>query len=187
MYGVLFPYLPFGHVWSTVPISTIRSCVEYCSHIYHSAMCGVLFPYLPFGHVWSTVPISTIRSCVEYCSHIWGDAPRSYEIDLLDRVQKRVVSLVGSGLSADLQALSHSTMGNVPLSLRISYLSNVLLLEALAFLNKCIVIQLILLRTGLSFINQAFSLWNSLTNEYFPPDYDLTAFKGRVNNFLLLK
>ena len=31
------------------------------------------------------------------------------------------------------------------------------------------------------------ALWNSLTNECFPPDYDLTGFKGRVNKFLLLK
>ena len=31
------------------------------------------------------------------------------------------------------------------------------------------------------------ALRNSLTNECFPPDYDLIAFKGRVNKFLLLK
>ena len=49
---------------------------------------------------------STIRPCMEYCSHIWDGAPRSHGLDLLDRVQKRVVSLVGSGLSANLQALS---------------------------------------------------------------------------------
>ena len=45
---------------------------------------------------------STIRSCMEYCSHIWGGAPRSHGLDLLDRVRKRVVSLVGSVLSSDL-------------------------------------------------------------------------------------
>ena len=50
---------------------------------------------------------STIRPCMEYSSHIWGGAPRSHGLDLLDRVQKRVVSLVSSGLSSDLQALSH--------------------------------------------------------------------------------
>ena len=42
-----------------------------------------------------------------YYSHIWGGAPRSHWLDLLDRVQKPVVSLVSSGLSSDLQALSH--------------------------------------------------------------------------------
>ena len=49
---------------------------------------------------------STILPCKEYCSHIWGGAPRSHGLDMLDRVQKRVVCLVGSGLSSDLQALS---------------------------------------------------------------------------------
>ena len=105
---------------------------------------------LPFSHVWST-------------AYIWGGAPRSYGLDRLDRVQKQVVSLVGSGLSSDLQArgmllasATSITMGNVPLSLWISYLPNVLLVEALAFLSRCIVIQLILLCAGVSFINQAF-------------------------------
>ena len=50
---------------------------------------------------------STIRRCMEYCSHIWGGATRSHGIDLLDRVNKRVVSLVGSRFSTGLQALSH--------------------------------------------------------------------------------
>ena len=78
---------------------------------------------------------STIQPCMEYCSHIWGGAPRSHGLDLLDRVQKRVVSLVGSGLSSDLQALSQRRdvaslslfykYYYVPLSLRISYLPNV--------------------------------------------------------------
>ena len=109
---------------------------------------------------------STIRPCMEYCSHIWGGAPRFRGLDLLDRVQKRVVSLIGSGLSYDLQALSHRRdvaslslfYKYVPLSLRISCLSSMSLLEALAFLSRCIVIQLILLCVGLSFTNQAFFL-----------------------------
>ena len=93
-----------------------------------------------------------------------GWSSRSHGVDLLDRVLKRVVSLVGSGLSSDLPSLSHRrdvaslTMGNVPLRWRISYLLNVSLLESIAFLSRCIVIQLILLYAGLSFINQAFFL-----------------------------
>ena len=51
---------------------------------------------------------STIQPCMEYCSHIWGGAQSSHGLDLLDRVQKRVVRLVGAGLSSDLQTLSHS-------------------------------------------------------------------------------
>ena len=50
---------------------------------------------------------SIIWLCMEYCSHIWGGAPKSHRLDLLDRVQKRVVSLVSYGLSSDLPALSH--------------------------------------------------------------------------------
>ena len=49
----------------------------------------------------------TIWPCMEYCPHIWGGAPRSHRLDLLDRMQKWVVRLVCSGLSSDLQALSH--------------------------------------------------------------------------------
>jgi hypothetical protein len=48
---------------------------------------------------------STIRPCMEYCSHIWGGAPRSQGLDLLDRVQKWVVNLVGPELSAGLHTL----------------------------------------------------------------------------------
>ena len=50
---------------------------------------------------------STSHSCMEYCSHIWGGALRSDGLDLLDRVQKRVVSLVSSRLSTESQALLH--------------------------------------------------------------------------------
>ena len=38
-----------------------------------------------------------------------------------------------------------------------------------------------------NFFPRTAALWNSLTSECFPPDCNLTAFKGRVNNLLLLK
>ena len=113
---------------------------------------------------------SIIWLCMECCSYIWGGAPRYQGLDLLDKVRKRVVSLVGSDLSADLQVLSHRRdvaiidlfykyyYGNVPPSLRISYLPNVSLLEALAFLSRSMFIQLIFLCAGISLINQAFFL-----------------------------
>ena len=108
---------------------------------------------LPFNHLWSTVPISGVV--------LQG-------LDLLDRVQKQGVSLVGSGLSSDLQGgillaspcSTSITMGNVPLSLQISYLRKKL-----------------------------FS-WHDSPLELphcFLPDYNHTAFKGTVNKFLLLK
>ena len=61
-------------------------------------------PVFPFPESIFYLYESTIRPCMEYCSHICGGAPRSHGVDLLDGVQKRVVSLVGSTLSAGLQA-----------------------------------------------------------------------------------
>ena len=49
---------------------------------------------------------STIRPCMEYCCHIWAGAPASC-LDLLDKIQKRVVNLVGPILSSSLQPLFH--------------------------------------------------------------------------------
>ena len=42
----------------------------------------------------------------KYCCHIWAGAPASC-LDLLDKIQKRVVNLVGPILSSSLQPLSH--------------------------------------------------------------------------------
>ena len=146
---------------------------------------------------------STIRPCMEYCCHIWGGAPRSQGVDLLDRVQKRVVNLVGPELSADLHALSHrrdvaslslfykyyyrkcsSELADlVPrkrVPVRSTRFSNQMHLH-MVNLPKC--------RTNFyesSFFPRTSALWNSLTNECFPPDYDLTTFKGRANKHLLL-
>ena len=138
--------------------------------------------------------------CMEYCPHIWGGDRRYHRLDQLDQVQKRVVSLVDVGLPSNLQALS-CRRDVASLSLwemflwacrsRIPYLPNMSQLEALPFLSRCIDIQLILLSAGLSSINQVFSFHDSPlelpASECFPPDYDLTAFKGRVNKFPLLK
>ena len=94
-------------------------------------------------------------------------------LDLLDQVQKQIVILVGSGFSADLQAMSHRrdvsiTMGNVPLILR--------KLEVLTFLNRYIILQLIFLCTVLSFINQAFFL--TLQPFGTPSPHDFTRLRS---------
>ena len=72
---------------------------------------------------------STIRQCMEYSSPIWGGASRSHGLYLLDRVQKRVVSLVGSAFFLKLNILllrssiqiskfsSHSSFCNFPSTL----------------------------------------------------------------------
>ena len=67
------------------------------------------------------------------------------------------VTQVGWMLLASACSTSIS-MGNFPLSLQILYLRNVSPLEVLAFLSRCIVVQLILLCAGLNFINQDFFL-----------------------------
>ena len=100
---------------------------------------------------------STIRPCMEYCSHIGGGAPRFHGLDLLDRVQRQVVSLVGSGLSSDLQASSHRwDIASISLFYKYYY-------------GKCSseladlipLIQLIPLCAGRNFINQLFSSHDS--------------------------
>ena len=83
--GLTFTHLWTGcHIYSPLPRQfkgKRASFIHLVSvQIYQSAMYGVLFPY------------------VGWCSKV---------LDLLDRVQKRVVSLVDSGLSSDLQSLSH--------------------------------------------------------------------------------
>ena len=50
---------------------------------------------------------ATTRPCVEYCSYIWDGAPQSGCLDLLHRVQKRLVNFIGFVLSSTLQPLSH--------------------------------------------------------------------------------
>ena len=49
---------------------------------------------------------TTIRPLMEHCCHIWADAPACH-LSLLDRVQKRIVNLVGEELGSSLQPLSH--------------------------------------------------------------------------------
>ena len=132
---------------------------------------------------------STILPCMENCSHIWGGAPRSYEIDLLDQVQKLLVSLVGSGLSSDLQALSHRR-DVASLSLFYKYYYGKCSSEFADLVPPKRVtvksnrfseqmhhhtVNSPMCRTKFyysSLFSSTAALWNSLTNECFPPDYD---------------
>ena len=49
---------------------------------------------------------SLIRPCMEYCCHIWAGASVSV-LNMLDRIQRRVINMVGPKLSSNLQSLSH--------------------------------------------------------------------------------
>ena len=50
---------------------------------------------------------TSIRPCMEYCSHLWSGAPKAGCLDLLDRVQKRMLNLIGVDLAHRLDPLSH--------------------------------------------------------------------------------
>ena len=129
---------------------------------------------------------------MDYCSHILG-APRSHGLYLLDRVQKRVVSLVGSRLSFDLQALSHRRdVASLSLFYKYYYgkcsseLADLVppkhvTVRSTRFSKQLHRHTVNSLRTKFyqpNFFPRTAALWNSLTNECFPTDYDLTAFKG---------
>ena len=49
---------------------------------------------------------STIRPCVECCCHVWACASSS-DLELLDKLQKRICRTVGPLLAASLEPLTH--------------------------------------------------------------------------------
>ena len=49
---------------------------------------------------------STIRPCMEYCSHVLAGAP-SCNLQLLNKLQKRICRTVGPSLAASLEPLAH--------------------------------------------------------------------------------
>ena len=49
---------------------------------------------------------STIWPCMEYCCHVWAGAPTCY-LELLDKLQKRILRTVGPSLAASLEPLAH--------------------------------------------------------------------------------
>ena len=51
---------------------------------------------------------SLIRPCMEYCCHIWAGAS-SVVLSLLDKVQSRIVKIIGPTLAVNHQPLSQSS------------------------------------------------------------------------------
>ena len=49
---------------------------------------------------------STLRPCMEYCCHVCAVVPSCY-LELLDKLQKRICSIVGPSLADSLQPLGH--------------------------------------------------------------------------------
>ena len=141
---------------------------------------------------------TNIRPLMEYCCRIWAGAPACH-LSLLDRVQKRIVNLVGEELGSSLQPLSH----------RRSVAS--LCLFSIYFHGKCVTsvsglvppVRVFKRETRLSacshpytlalprcrtksysnrFFPRTASLWNSLPGACFPPSYNLYCFKRNINS-----
>jgi len=84
---------------------------KYISGIAQSASkrVGCLYraqKYLPPDAVLLYLYKTTIYPVMEYCCYIWSGAP-AYHLLLLDRLQKRIVNLVGAEMGSTLHPLSH--------------------------------------------------------------------------------
>ena len=145
---------------------------------------------------------SLIRPYMEYCCHIWAGAA-SDVLGLLDRIQKRVVNIVGPTLAASLQPLS-IRRDVASLSLFYKFYHGRCSSELLSLVPPPKVSQrvtrlssqshpftVVVPSCRKSFYSRSFfprtsSMWNSLPLSCFPADYDLHSFKSRVNRFLSL-
>jgi ribonucleases P/MRP protein subunit RPP40 len=145
---------------------------------------------------------SLIRPCMEYCCHIWGGSSND-ALSLLDKVQRRIVNIVGPALAANLQPLSHRR--NVAsLSLFYKYYNGRCSKE-LASLVPSTKIHSRVTRHSIkshpftvtvpkcsknsylsSFFPRTSVLWNSLPSSCFPDSYNLQSFKSSVNCYLAL-
>lgn len=163
-----------------------------------SQKLGVLFRFRRFftSDQLLTLYVGTIRPCMEYCSHIWGGSPG---VGLLDKVQAKAVRLINSpALTSGLPSLSlrrnvgslclfyryyfgrcsEELHGCVPPPLRRARSTR----QAInshryaVTLDGCRVE-----RYARSFFPSTSILWNQLPSAVFPPEFDLSAFKGNVN------
>ena len=143
---------------------------------------------------------STIRPCMEYCCHIWAGAPASC-LDLLDKIQKRVVNLIGPVLSSSLQPLSHRRdVASLSLFYRYYHAkcsselqglvpSSWLPVRSTRFSKKSHPFSVVVPRFKHNFYANSFfprtaKLWNSLPADCFPHSYNLGVFKSNVNKYL---
>ena len=141
---------------------------------------------------------------MEYCCHIWSGAPACH-LSLLDRVQKRIVNLVGEELGSSLQPLSHRrSVASLCLFYRYMYFHGkcatsvsdlvppVRVFERETRLSACshpYTLALQRCRTeshSNSFFPRTASLWNSLPGACFPPSYNVDCFKRNINSYLQL-
>ena len=144
---------------------------------------------------------STIEPCMEYCCHIWTGAPSCY-LELLDKLQKRICRTVGASLAAPLELLAHCrNVASLSLFYRYyfgrcsSELAQLVPLpysqgRSTRYSDRLHDFSVIIPRCYKdvyvnSFFRHTARLWNSLPIECFPLTYDLSAFKCRINRYLL--
>ena len=118
---------------------------------------------------------STIWPCMEYCCHVWAGAP-SYYLEMLDKLQKKICTTVGSSLAASFEPLAH--FQNIAdlrffckyyfgrLSTRYSDRSH----DFSDTIPRCG-------KNVNSFLPRRARIWNSLPVECFPLTYKLNGFK----------
>ena len=146
---------------------------------------------------------SQIRPTMEYCCHIWSGASQR-SLSSLDTVQRRLLGLIGHDLYSTLQPLSHRrNVASISLFYRYFHGKCSQELHSLVppnrqfqrqtrFSNDCSkhphylhVPKSLHKFHETSFFPRTTKLWNSLTPEVFPHNYDISSFKRNVNMFLL--
>ena len=140
-----------------------------------------------------------VRPCMEYSSHVWGASPHT---SILDKVELKAFRLIASPpLTNNLQSLSlRRNVASLSLFYRYynshcsSELSNSMppplrrpcstRLSSNSHLHSVQLSNPRINRYSQAFIYSTGSLWNTLPQTIFPPNYDLHTFKRRVSGHL---
>ena len=144
---------------------------------------------------------ATICPCMEYFCHVWAGAP-SCDLDLLDKLQKRIWRIVGHSLAASLEPLAHRrNVASLSLFYRYYFgrcslgLAQLVQLpfirgRSTRYSDRLHDFPVVIPRCYKNvYVNSFFpcttKLWNSLPIECFSLTYDLSGFKSRINRHLL--
>lgn len=143
-----------------------------------------------------------IRPTLEYCSHVWGGAS-STSLSLLDRVQRKAIRLIADpDLTSNLQSLAHrravaslslfyryyhgfcstELASSVPLPLVFHRPSRA---QAASHPYQVSVPVCRIANFESSFFPRTAKLWNTLPLSVFPPSYNISTFKRRINKLVL--